>query len=134
MKLIIDRLTWLRGEGEGDSYLYRATDKKMCCLGFYALACGLSIKDIDSQTTPPEVHRTYGKVIADWLLDKSKFPESPGRIASDSCSLLMEVNDAYVTTHNEELDDPGHIESEELREAKIITEFAKHGVEVEFIN
>ena len=41
MKLVIDRATWLRGEGHEQSYLLRECDGKMCCLGFFALACGL---------------------------------------------------------------------------------------------
>lgn len=139
MKLIIDRLTWLRGEGEDQSYLYRATDKKMCCLGFYALACGLTIQDIDSQCTPLEVLRTYHKMIADWLLkdtpNKYSFPTR--KAASDSCTTLMTLNDFVIEDDSlpaKDEDAYSEVSSEVEREAKLIEEFAKHGVEVEFIN
>lgn len=44
MKLEIDRAKWLRGEL--DSKLLRERDQKMCCLGFYSLACGLTKDNI----------------------------------------------------------------------------------------
>lgn len=37
---------WLRGEGAQKSYLLRRSDGKMCCMGFYALACGYDVEDI----------------------------------------------------------------------------------------
>lgn len=48
-KLTINRRTWLRGEGSEESYLRRAEDGKMCCLGFAAIQLGkLSEDDITS--------------------------------------------------------------------------------------
>jgi len=40
----IDRSRWLRGEPK--SCLLRATDHKMCCMGFYALQTGHKPKEI----------------------------------------------------------------------------------------
>lgn len=34
MKFRVKRSKWLRGEGSGASYLLRACDGKMCCVGF----------------------------------------------------------------------------------------------------
>ena len=45
-KLIIDRSKWLRGEGPSRSYLLRAEDGKMCCLGFECLLRGQKEDDI----------------------------------------------------------------------------------------
>lgn len=45
--LTIDRAAWLRGEGGILSFLLRPSDGKMCCLGFYAEACGMADKDLN---------------------------------------------------------------------------------------
>lgn len=37
---------WLRGEGGSGSRLRRAIDSKKCCVGFYALACGVNAKKL----------------------------------------------------------------------------------------
>ena len=55
MILKIDRRTWLRGEGPTDSALLRSDGEK-CCLGFYALACGLAPENILTLKTPSEVY------------------------------------------------------------------------------
>lgn len=113
MKLIIDRATWLRGEGYEDSKLYRPSDGKMCCLGFYSLACGLQQNDITElecpgSATDPKINKKWPK----WLtkLENSQTKE---------CIDLMEHND------NENI-------SDKERENKIKTIFARHGVKVEF--
>lgn len=111
MKLIIDREKWLRGEGPDDSFLLRRDDKKMCCLGFYALACGLDQIDICQTREPANiVGLLVGK--ADWLLklDGGKIENS------DSAKELMRINDA------------------DGDEKLIAQRFAENGVEVEFIN
>lgn len=42
-RFIIRRAYWLRGEGADDSFLVRPSDRKMCCVGFFAEQCfGLS--------------------------------------------------------------------------------------------
>lgn len=46
----IERKSWLRGEGSR-SRLLRSSDNKMCCLGFYAMSCGLSEIDIRDEST-----------------------------------------------------------------------------------
>jgi hypothetical protein len=43
-ELTIDRAQW--GVGEEGGYLYNSATKKMCCLGFLALACGQREADI----------------------------------------------------------------------------------------
>lgn len=49
--LTIDRSIWLRGEGAMSSYLL-SRDGKMCCLGFDALACGLTKGMIYDRRSP----------------------------------------------------------------------------------
>ena len=45
MDLVIDRITWLRGD-DGQSMLYRRHDSKMCCMGSYGVACGLTTEQM----------------------------------------------------------------------------------------
>lgn len=56
--VVVDRQTWLRGEGPIESYLLRSSDGKMCCLGSVCVAAGLSpsvfsgiqcIRDLNNQ-------------------------------------------------------------------------------------
>lgn len=111
MKLIIDREKWLRGEESDNSFLLRKEDKKMCCLGFYALACGLDQIDICQKREPVNVCSLLsGK--ADWLLENG----SNGLMNSTYASELMCINDV------------------DGNEEKITKIFADNGVEVEFIN
>ena len=118
MKFIIDRNTWLRGEGEDQSKLLRESDGKMCCLGFYSLACGLSKEQINNQVTPIDLYDSGNKI-----------PEGLDWLAPDNNTLtkqalkLMKINDL-----------PACWISVEDREAKIIAEFASQGIQVEFIN
>jgi hypothetical protein len=108
MKLVIDRSKWLRGEGQDESYLLRKKDGKMCCLGFYGLACGLTEEDILMKGTPEEVEVFWGP--GSWLVS--------GIMDANE---LMSIND-------------GRHRSAKERELKIAALFSKHGVEVEFIN
>lgn len=41
MNVVVDRRTWLRGEGAWDSSLLRKSDNKMCCLGFACEQAGV---------------------------------------------------------------------------------------------
>lgn len=63
MEFTVDRKTWLRGEGGNGSCLLRDYDGKMCCLGFRALACGLTDAGISGVRQPNHlgVHLTDGK-------------------------------------------------------------------------
>ena len=51
-ELVIDRSKWKRGSPNAhDTYLLD-DDGKMCCLGFYALACGVDEESIRNKTEP----------------------------------------------------------------------------------
>lgn len=59
-KLEIDRRRWLQGRlawphGINGSLLYRNTDKRMCCLGFMARACGAKVSQIRGRGSPENV-------------------------------------------------------------------------------
>ena len=111
MKLVIDRSTWLRGEGSDESRLLRSLDGKMCCLGFYSLACGLTDDHICDEATPDEIGKVAWPEDAQWMWDQWDL--------SDDCEELISTNDLGVLLEQE-------------REQIIATIFAKHGVEVEF--
>ena len=115
-KLIIKRSEWLRGESE-TSFLLRSSDGKKCCLGFYALFCGLQKKDIINLEAKRNVRNWPGDeeyLQACWLFDNN-FRES------QDCDRLIEINDDSFI-------------SEEKREKLISEIFASHDVEVEFID
>jgi hypothetical protein len=122
MELVIDRSKWLRGEGGTQSYLMRRYDGKMCCLGFYCLACGLTerqIIDIQSPNTlmigmnfdrPNLLKDTHGS----WLIHTHDTAIS--KVAAD----LMDLNDDQRL-------------SEHKREQAITEIFARHDVTVTFV-
>ena len=79
----VKRKNWYRGKGSDESCLITADNKK-CCLGFYALSCGLKKSDILKVRTPGEVDLSDKKWIT-FLLE----------VGTDSveCDEAMEIND-----------------------------------------
>ena len=126
MKLTIDRATWLRGEGDSESKLLRERDGKMCCLGFYAVACNIPRDRILDTETPALIDEEGDSRAAwnradksgDWLFDSENEP-------SADCEELMVINDTHFNQDNAIRD--------QEREKAITEIFAKHGVEVSFI-
>lgn len=118
MKLVIERDRWLRGEGSSDSYLLRDSDGKMCCLGFYALACGLMKIQIANVTDPAGARRPT-KAFEDALVHIPLNPEEMPLGNSQAAKDLMSANDSIELEDNE-------------REQRLERLFAKIGVQVEF--
>jgi len=52
LNVIVKRSEWLRGEGNGRSYLLRESDGRKCCLGEALIAAGVNKENIISKTTP----------------------------------------------------------------------------------
>jgi hypothetical protein len=118
MKLTIQRSKWLHGEGSDQSFLLRESDGKMCCMGFYLRAVGLTDDQIRDKTTPEDVAMAIINSPASWLLT----PRWNGGSALENsidCSFLINKNDII----NLKVD----------REEAIAKLFAKHEVEVEFV-
>lgn len=111
MKLTIKRSEWLHGEGGRVSRLLRATDNKMCCLGFLGIACGLTRDEILGKSEPSEI--TSSKWIKGLILDSSE--------GTETCHQLMMANDSLSYLF------------ETKREARIISLFAELDVQVEFV-
>lgn len=122
MKLTIPRFKWLRGEGFQNSRLLRPSDDKMCCLGHFAVSCGVPVPQLSNLNTPPQIGKTLWTKLrrgGAWLF-------SSGGIASldypsQDCTKLMRIND-----------DPKM--SDQARERELKKIFAQHGVEVKFVN
>lgn len=107
-RLVIDRSRWLRAPLAGSaSMLFRPSDGKMCCIGFYGRACGYSEHDMAGNGFPWAL--SYTARWPRWLM------ESSGAIP------LTDVNDAPTLSAAD-------------REAKIAAIFAENGVEVVFVD
>ena len=120
MKLVIDRKTWIRGEDSGASCLLRSSDGKKCCLGFYALACGLHENQIREKPAPANLSNTGIKQWNDTMYRS---------IPTDAYQTLKHSS---IAQHLMLINDEVCFSSEEEREQKIKELFARIGVEVEF--
>lgn len=118
MKLIIDRQTWLRGEGWDDSFLLRPEDGKMCCLGFLSDQCGVPLKAISDAQTPVDLSAIHRSLLPEFLFREL---EDDRDVHSKECMELMQIND------NQNLDP-------KEREDKLTEVFTANGIEVQFIN
>jgi len=133
-KFTIKRSKWGRGN-ENTASLLNTRNGKMCCLGFYALACGFKPEDIENLTGPDSlvsalrgdgVSTKYGRNVdlrkrnIKWET-KLVLLEYGNASPSEVCSNLMSVND----DHDMKPNDP-------VRENRIADLFKKIGVQVEF--
>jgi hypothetical protein len=119
MKLTINRKDWLRGEGGEKSRLYREDDGRLCCLGFYGLACGLNKNDMVDKPTPaqvpPDKRPAFGPLFKKTYL-KRHAVYSLNRV----CLRLIRINDRNTT-------------SDAFKEKAIKNNFSKIGVKVTFV-
>lgn len=107
-KFTIDRSKWYRGKGDCNSKLLRK-DGSMCCVGFYAKACGLSDEDIIDKPTINDVY-----VIEEHEENRIE--------VSDPV-----INIIYNTNDNVNI-------SEADREKGIYEQFIEMGVQVDFVD
>jgi len=118
MKLTIERSKWFRGHGPDHSKLLRA-DGKMCCLGFYCLALGMTqthILDVADPNDAMKNLRLWPR--GAWLITKE---DGDFRTNSSDCHDLMHMNDKFDINQAD-------------REIEITKMFAKHKVQVEFVD
>lgn len=122
MKFIIDRLEWYRGKGSGASLLLDNSTDLKCCLGFFALACGIPKDSIAGEPTPARVF-THKQQDNQFFYELTENPDPDDDLPEDNarCRELMNIND-----------DPSLLV--EVRENLIRNKFAELGHEVEFIN
>lgn len=103
LKVVVDRKTWLHGEGDDQSFLRRTSDGKKCCLGFACLAVGLDEYVINDVQDPNSLR---------FKLPNNTLPEALQELVgpaycldnSLTCSDLMRINDQldYDDTLREE--------------------------------
>ena len=112
----IDRRYWERGNGLGS--LLNPETQKMCCLGFYSLACGLTYKEIENQDLPSSVRL---RKEMEWLTEESVLPFDKTLSYSEYEDALAYINDESDLKNSD-------------RERKIKARFAKNGITVNFVN
>ena len=114
-KFIVDRKTWLRGEGGSRSSLLRANDNKMCCLGFLSCELGLQKSEIREVPHPANLSliRSVRNKFEGLLNEESRL--------TNVCEEIMRYNDSKNITDAE-------------RENSLTKEFKSINWEVEFIN
>lgn len=120
-KLIIDRTTWLRGEGNKYSFLLRKSDQKMCCLGSYGIQlAGKSPVDLEGKMEPSQcaTSKEWGELVV-WRNRTQPLDSFPD--VSGICEKLMLTND-------------NHEISDSIREEQLKEHFKSIGVEAEFVN
>lgn len=98
------------------SKLLRPSDGKMCCLGSYLLACGVTKEQIEGRESPDDIDSL--PETAGWTVEPAPVIR---KLFSDDCERLMRVNDVRNV-------------DEKYREERVIELFAKQGITVEFIN
>lgn len=119
-EFVIKRSEWLHGETSRNSYLYRSTDQKRCCVGSYLKACGVpdrvmmnrggAISDINTLTPLVEA-------VAPWLVNSSYGVKQN----SDYAHRLYSLNDGTLVDEGD-------------REELITEAFAKQGIKVTFVD
>ncbi len=125
-KITIDRKIWLRGkkmiDQTGDSLelasmLNRPFDGRMCCIGIYLNQCGIAKKDLLDKADPA------------MLTDSGDLPKQ--------AEWLIERDGEHITSYIDNSEVAGKLMTENdgaAREERIAALFAKHDVEIEFIN
>ena len=134
LKVVVTRSNWLRGEGPRASCLLRPSDGRMCCLGFVAIARGLTHEELSrvdessgmmnkTVSTPAEVKRLLGKDILPGLtvLHKNLTETQVYWGNSDVATDLMTDND------NEDM-------SDERREGLLRLNGLRAGIDFEFVD
>jgi len=122
-KIIVDRTTWLRGEGSEPSRLLRRSDGKMCCLGSVCLAASMTPFQIEEQPSPWSFEKTSleggkGHGLRTLFTD---FFTAQADSGSKVISVMMEINDNLNTKDN-------------YKEAKLTRLGLLVGIDFEFVN
>jgi hypothetical protein len=107
----VDRSKWFRGQGQAASGLLQKNGS-MCCLGFYAEACGVEPQYLLGKSAPALVEDINWETI---LIQRHTY----GRWNTDHCIDLMVINDSIII-------------SDDTRESRLKILFHQIGIEVVF--
>jgi hypothetical protein len=113
----VDRSKWYRGQGHSASSLLQE-DGSMCCLGFYAEACGVDRQYLLGKKSPANIDDVVNVPWKTILL--MELGGVQGRGNSDRCMDLMDINDSKSIY-------------DDVRESGLKELFLKIGIEVVFI-
>lgn len=115
-KLVIDRKMWLNGNNSEFGSLrvseIEKNRRKMCCLGFYLKDQGVPTSKLTGCSMPGELETVPEQ--CKWLLTKDGFD------SKDCCNLTTANDDKNLSLKD--------------RETKVKDLFAKHNVQVKFVN
>ena len=136
----IKRSEWARGKGGKDTQLL-GVDGMKCCLGFFALACGVEEDAIHNQGEPSEIN--IGRVglyveNAPWLLGLEMDPDDDEYYLDEEGTPELIINPSIVVQSGEcmeliSLNDSESITDDDIREEKITAVFERNGVKVNFV-
>lgn len=127
-KFTIDRRKWARGNHPKIQLL--GGDGKMCCLGFYALACGLSaefIKGVGEYRDIDDEALATGRLPEELVRSEVEGDEDSEE-GVETYWTQTKTHDALMETNDSDSMDEGE------RESKIADLFASIGVTVEFVD
>ena len=113
-RLVINRKTWLHGEGHCNSDMLRSSDGKMCCLGFYCVSLGIPKRTIKDKSSPGELDSRFYDKLNRLLRPTTGFENL-------ICERLISINDSVE-------------KSDKLREKQLVNTFKKINVDVKFVN
>ncbi len=121
----VDRATWLHGEGGKQSYLLRANDGKMCCLGFLGAACGIPSKGLLARRSPSGCTKEYTSLWPEAI--RNEFPlGAEAGLDFDSSKVTKFGSDILMANDSQD------IMTTVNREAQLTEYFAKLGIDVKF--
>ncbi len=120
----ISRKFW--GTGDEGGSLLDASNGKMCCLGFYSLACGApkrGILDASYLTSIEDTIPTTQRETTKWL-NKRVNMKIGGQTTESFEGILAHVNDCET----------GMYKSRSRKEARIKSVFKQNGITVNFVD
>ena len=117
----VNRKTWIRGDNL-NSYLLRSDDNKMCCLGFFCLASGLTEDQIRNITEPNALFQH----------ELNKLPEHFSDI--NYYESVVEINDLPENKFSQYFGEPFFhpLAIEPKREQALTEQFALLGIKINF--
>ena len=128
MKVVIDRTKWRRGGDrhelvkEGGKTQLLNDKGMMCCLGFVSKACGHTDKDILYVGGPGGIREKSENLISYLLRYRSGYPKQPYNLVENKLTdQAIAINDKFDLPQKE-------------REDRLSQLFAKHRIQLEFVN
>lgn len=134
-KFTVIRKDWYRGKG-GDNSCLANNANRLCCLGFYAEACGLDRQTIRNLPSPEEaVKVTNGDAVSTIkgkpVTRKSDVVWETKLVKDDAYSNFILTNNTKLCNDLMNINDDEELD-EKLRESRLKAKFAEIGVKVTF--